>query len=303
MHISTHASRLPCKSTSRYPQKLAKVVSRLKSPHNTAYHSPSTAHLPHSPPPCCSCHTRPNQVINGYTCCTRRIGEPYAECECSGMCPPGQCPQWECVGHRRFAPIAASLSSLLSSSHSHSDELDEKRQLSPERRPSQRLSGRSQSSPFLYMHEQEDEHERSIQRVEAAVAAPQVVAAPPQAVQPAPQAITQLPTVASIASHRHLHDAVPYALQPLWRELCEPAFERYRRASQSGDEDEMAAALISILRLPGKHLYKQRVPARVRRTWKRQQRKAGDVVASGLAGRRATADVVSIILVALQRSV
>ena len=48
-----------------------------------------------------------------------------------------------------------------------------------------------------------------------------------------PQIDAQLPSVASIASHRQLHDSIPYALQPLWQQICEPEFERYRQASQT----------------------------------------------------------------------
>jgi hypothetical protein len=87
--------------------------------------------------------------------------------------------------------------------------------------------------------------------VAAAAAASLAVPAQPPA-EPA-QPDTQLPTVADIASHRPLYDTLSYALQPLWRDICEPAFERYRQASTVKDVEAMAAALVRILQLPAKH--------------------------------------------------
>ena len=110
--------------------------------------------------------------------------------------------------------------------------------------------------------------------VAAAAAASLAVAVQPPAAPAQPD--TQLPTVADIASHLPLYDTLSYALQPLWRDICEPAFERYRQASTAKDAEAMAAALVSILQLPAKHLVKQRVPARIRRLVKRQQLRASD---------------------------
>ena len=131
-----------------------------------------------------------------------------------------------------------------------------------------RTSSRPHPSPARFVDEQAQrerlgEFSRRPQQERAAVAAA-AAASLAVAVQPpaAPaQPDTQLPTVADIASHRPLYDTLSYALQPLWRDICEPAFERYRQASTAKDAEAMAAALVSILQLPAKHLIKQRVPA------------------------------------------
>ena len=208
---------------------------------------------------CCQCHLRPGHAVRGYGSCIRSTGAPYPDCECGGQCGSGQCAQWECVGHMRNVPASSSGS------------------LSSVRR-------RSVASPARLMEEQEGlEAERQIRahrrREEADGAAPALAqdaaGAPPQVMVGAAHD-TQLPPVAAIASHKHLHDTVPYALQPLWQQLCEPEFERYRQACSNNDADGTAAALVSILQLPGKHLYKQRVPKNVRRMLRREHYRDND---------------------------
>ena len=73
-----------------------------------------------------------------------------------------------------------------------------------------------------------------------------------------------LPTVADIASHHPLHDTIPFADHPAWTKLCETVIEEYRQASAADDWDRMAKALVDVLELLGKYLYKQRVHTHAR---------------------------------------
>ena len=187
------------------------------------------------------------------------------------------CGQYDCVSR-----LGAFGQSVSSSAQPAADAGGNGDDLQPAQR---RHSSRAPTHPQLLAQEQAAERElaaanRQINRMEAAeqaVAQQQAAPAPalPPHVEPA-QFDTQLPTVADIASHRPLYDMLSYALQPLWRDICTPAFERYRQASTAKDLEYMAAALVSILQLPAKHLVKQRVPARIRRRFQRLQLKASD---------------------------
>ena len=210
----------------------------------------------------------------------------YADCECGGVCAAGRCAQWECPGHNRHHRFSLSSSPLAPSQSFNTQDLvddlaDEKQPPSSPRRL--HYPARARSSPVRLEHLQEGDAALGAARQQEAAFNR---ARPALAAQP--QIDAQLPSVASIASHRQLHDSIPYALQPLWQQICEPEFERYRQASQTlpaPDTAGMAASLISILQLPAKHLYKQRIPTSVRRMLRKQRYKDNDWQLQRLRGQ------------------
>ena len=234
------------------------------------YHAHTCTH-------CCACHIT-HRSKKGYG----RGCVPWRNCRCQANCPPSRCAQWECPS--RLFPAAAVDPQPPPPPSPSTQELqvdsDDEHQPQP---VLSRTSSRPHPSIARFVDEQAQrgrlgEFSRRAQQERAAVAAA-AAASLAVAIQPpaAPaQPDTQLPTVADIASHRPLYDTLSYALQPLWRDICESAFERYRQASTAKNAEAMAAALVSILQLPAKHLVKQRVPARIRRLFKRQQLRASD---------------------------
>ena len=243
-------------------------TSHVAPAHNTPCTAATCTH-------CCQCHIR--RLHNGYGSCVRASGVSYADCECGGVCTAGRCAQWECPGHNRHHRFSLSSSPLAPSQSFNTQDLvddlaDEKQPPSSPRRL--HYPARARSSPVRLEHLQEGDAALGAARQQEAAFNR---ARPALAAQP--QIDAQLPSVASIASHRQLHDSIPYALQPLWQQICEPEFERYRQASQTlpaPDTAGMAASLISILQLPAKHLYKQRIPTSIRRMLRKQRYKDND---------------------------
>ena len=225
---------------------------------------------------CCQCHIL--HPRNGYGRCMQRAGVPYAGCACQGRCPPGKCAQRECTSRLVLgdAPLPAG------DSHSPASDSDEEEHKTPPRR----VSSRPVSSPSRLDFEQAQALElERIEREHAASLAAAAAVASAAAPAVAAFARASLPTLAAVASHSSLHNAIPYADHVAWTERCAPVLEQYRQASATNDPDSMASALIEVLQLPGKYLYRQRIHTHERRMLNRQQLHGGEWQMERLSSR------------------
>ncbi len=230
---------------------------------------------------CCTCHILHSDK-KGYGVCMKG-GKPWPDCRCRAMCPPGRCAQYDCNSRFVLADASQSSSPVSPSTQElKADELDEPRS------PARRVSSRVVSSPVRLedvqaQERQLEEYHREHQAAQAAAAAAEE--APAAAAVVAPQAQAPLPTVAAIASHRPLHNTIPFADHTAWIERCVPVFEQYRQASATNDGGWMASSLVDVLQLPSKYLFKQRIHAHERRMLNRQQQQSGEWQMKRLSNR------------------
>jgi hypothetical protein len=261
-------------------------------PPNPTHSLHTTSTLDTTSTHCCQCHIR--HPTNGYGTCMLR-SKPRPDCECAGQCPIGRCAQYECTsrlpGYSGHSVASHSAPPVI---------VGDSDGLHP---PHRRQSGRPSIQPQLFIEEQAAQRElaldvRDINQMEAAVAAsvPQPAVALAAAVAAAAARIAaRLPTVADVASHRPLHNTIPYADHTAWTECCAPVFEQYRQASDTNDMEWMASSLIELLQLPGKYLYKQHIHTHERRMLNRQQLRSTDWQMKRLSSRlrRAAAPAVA----------
>ena len=195
------------------------------------------------------CHI--HHPSNGYGSCVLSSGRPRRDCSCAGRCLANMCGQYECPANLPGYTGPAQSQPLQPRITNHNNVLH-----SPLRIANRTSNGRSSFQVLQFSDEQAQQRvlkayaaQRKRRLAQGAPAPPAAASASAPAAPAAPaarqpdalaQPDTQVASVASIASHRPLYDTLSYALQPLWRDICEPAFERYRQAFTA------KAAMVSI---------------------------------------------------------